>query len=114
MKNKWPSRNFRFYSLLALIALSVVQFLHTSQSLQRYQEYTDQDYETLDKRMLRDNVSSDIKEHIIYVHKQSAFNTGLLIDSLSFSQIFIQFGILLVLFIFHSTDKRKTEERLDE
>ncbi len=120
MKNNLFSRNSKFIPLIeflpliALIALSVVQFLHAQQSLQRYQEYADQNYETLDQRMLRDNVPSNIKEHIIYVQNQSTFNASLLVNSLSFMQLFIQFNIFLVFWGFYSANKRKTEEESEE
>ncbi len=114
MKNKLFSRNSKFIPLIALIALSVMQFLFAQQSLQRYQEYADQNYETLDKLMLSDNVPSNIKEHIIYVQNQSTFNTSLLVNSLSFTQLFIQFYIFLVFWGFYSANKRKTEEESEE
>jgi hypothetical protein len=113
MKNKWFSRNAKFYyPLIALIALSVVQFHHTQKSFQRYQKYADQYY--VDKLMLSDNVPSNIKEHIIYVQNQSTFNTSLLVDSLSFMQLFIQFNIFLVFWGVYSANKRKTEEESEE
>jgi magnesium-transporting ATPase (P-type) len=120
MKNKLFSRNSKFIPLIefipliALIALSVMQFLYTQQSLQRYQEYADQNYGTLDKLMFSDNVPSNIKEHIIYVQNQSTFNTSLLANSLSFTQLFMQFNIFLVFWIFYSQKKRKTGEESEE
>lgn len=114
MKNKWFSKNSKFFLLTALIALSVVQYIFTQSSLHRYQEYADQNYETLDRRMLRDNVPSNIKEHIIYVQNQSTFNTELLVNSLSFMQIFTQFNILLVFWMFISSNKPKNEGEQSE
>ena len=109
MKSKWFSKNSKSYPLAALIALSVVQYIFAQSSLHRYQEYADQNYETLDQRMLRDNVPSNIKEHIIYVQNQSTFNTDLLVNSISFMQIFTQFSILLVFWSFYSSNKPKTD-----
>ncbi|HEX8247628.1 MAG TPA: hypothetical protein VF599_05635 [Pyrinomonadaceae bacterium] len=100
MKNNWFSRNSIFYPLMALIALSVVQFLHAQSSLQSFQNRADRNYETLQKRMREENIPSDIQEHIIYVQNQSTFSTDLLVNSLSFMQLFIQFNILLVFWSF--------------
>ena len=60
--------------------------------------------------MREDNVPSNIKEHIIYVQNQSTFNASLLVNSLSFMQIFVQLNILLVFYSFYSAKNRKASE----
>ncbi len=77
--------------------------------LQKYQERADRNYETIEKRMLRDNVSPDIREQIIYVQSQTSDNTEWLFSSLSFMQIFIQFSILMVFYSFYFTNRSTTE-----
>ena len=109
MKINWFSKNSKFDPIVILIALSVVQFIHAQWSLQLFNNRADRNYETLDKRMLRDNVPSNVKEHIIYVQKQSTFSTDLLVDSLSFMQIFVQIMILLVFWSFFLRKNQKLE-----
>lgn len=115
MKKNWFSRTAKFYPLIAVILLSIVQFFHAQKSLQSYRDYADQNLETLDQRMRRDNVPSNIKEHIIYVQNQSAFNTRLLVNSLSFMQIFVQINILFIFYAFYlAKNRKKTDDEESE
>ena len=106
MKNKWFSRNSKFYPLIVLIALSIVQLLHAQSSLHSFQNRADRNYETLRERMREDNVPANVQEHIIYVQNQSTFSTDLLVNSLSSMQIFIQIMILLVFWSFFIKNRK--------
>ena len=109
MKNNWFSKKSKFYPLIVLVILTVVQFLYAQWSVQSYRNFAERSEETLNERMREDNVPSEIKQHILYVQSQSTFNAGLLVNSLTSMQIFFQFNILLVFYYFFSGKYRKSD-----
>ena len=110
MRNSWASKNSKFYPFIILLALFIAQHLHAQWSLQSYRDFANQNHETLVERMREDNVPSNIKQHIIYVQNQSAFNTGSLVSSLLRVQTLFQFVILVIFYNFCSTRNHKFKE----
>lgn len=114
MISKSFSKYFKFLPLLALIVLSAFQYLNVKWALQEYEETADRNYETLDQRMLRDEIPPNIKEHIIYVQQKSTSNTRKLVETLVYDQMFTPLIILFAVFAFYFTNNRKTGEQSDE
>jgi len=110
MKNNWFSTVFKYLPLIFLVAVFGIQNLHTNQVLQSNNERASRQYETLTKRMNEDNIPYNIKYHIAYVAQHSAFNTDLVVSSISNMQNFIQFIMLLVLFTFYLAGQRKSKD----
>lgn len=114
MISKSFSKYFKFLPLLAFIVLSAFQYFNVKWALQEFEETTERNYETLDQRMLRDEVPPNIREHIIYVQQKSSSNTRKLVESLVYDQIFVPLIILLVFYGFYFANNRKTGEQSDQ
>jgi preprotein translocase subunit YajC len=110
VQNNSTSKIVQIIPILGILLILAVQYFHANQQLQANDELVRKQLENLKTGMREDNVPPNIERHISTVAQNAAFQTRLLFSSLTTMEVFFQFNILLMVYLFYTTQKSKTKK----
>ncbi|HEX8289555.1 MAG TPA: hypothetical protein VF556_16345 [Pyrinomonadaceae bacterium] len=113
IRNNSTSKIVQIIPILGILVILAVQYFHANQQLQANDELVKRQLENLKTDMRKDNVPPNIEGHISTVAENAAFQTHLLVSSLTTMQVFFQANILLMVYLFYTIQNKKTKKTED-